>query len=163
MQAVGEKQERHALHMVHVGPCNLKSTDSEDRELETCYEKMRRWLTVGCQLGCLATTNGSGGHAPVSLSLHLSPCHSPLLLLISPYAWSREVGKSWSSLCMNNTGIKFPCNDFFPSFFCLVSQVQHGKHHHQQQQQQCRWADRNMALIWVWIYKDAQDGAATFV
>lgn len=34
-QAVGEKQEgerqrqRHVLHMVHVGPCNLKSTDRQ--------------------------------------------------------------------------------------------------------------------------------------
>lgn len=56
------------------------------------------------------------GHAPVSLSLSpslpLSLPPTPSLLLPS-YPRSREVGKSWSSYCMNNTGIKFPCNDFF--------------------------------------------------
>lgn len=66
--------ERHSLHMVNVGPCNLKSTDSEGRELETCYEKMRLWLTVGCQLGCLATRNGSAvTHWFLSLLLSLPP------------------------------------------------------------------------------------------
>ena len=93
MQAVGEKlgerRETHTAYGARRPPSQFReSTDSEGRELETCYEKMRRWLTVGCQLGCLATTNGSAGHAPVSLSLSLSlssssfislsPHHSPL-------------------------------------------------------------------------------------
>ena len=111
MQAVGEKlgerRETHTAYGARRPPSQFReSTDSEGRELETCYEKMRRWLTVGCQLGCLATTNGSAGHAPVSLSLSLSL--SLLLLLHLPpslpppssppspssLTWSGEVGKS---------------------------------------------------------------------
>lgn len=78
MQAVGENVERDMLDMLHVGLMQFrknkkikKSTDSGGRDLETCYEKMRRWLTVGCQLGCLAKTNGSTvTHWFLSL-----PCH----------------------------------------------------------------------------------------
>lgn len=118
MQAVGEKQERHALHMVHVGPCNLKIHwqwrqgvgDLLWKDASVANSRMPIRL-----LGHNEWIQRSRTGFSLSLFLSISPPVIPLLLLlISPYAWSREVGKSWSSLCMNNTGIKFPCNDFFP-------------------------------------------------
>ena len=73
MQAVGEKQ-----HRVHVGLCNLKSTDSEGWELETCYEKMRRWANSRMPIRLLRPQRMDvHGHAPVSPSLpsvmHVTP------------------------------------------------------------------------------------------
>lgn len=107
-------------------PEQFKSTDSEGRELETCYEKMRRWLTVGCQLGCLATTNGSTVTHRF-LSLHLSLCQS-----LPPFHMEQRSGEKLRILLHEQYRHQISIE--------MVSQVQYGKHHHQQQQQQCRWA-----------------------
>lgn len=78
MQAVGEKQgETHTAY----GTCRPMQFKIS-LTVETCYEKMRRWLTVGCQLGCLATTNGSMvTHRFLSLPL---PLVTPTPSLPSP-------------------------------------------------------------------------------
>lgn len=55
------------------------NTDSEGREFETRYEKMRWWRTVGCQLDCSATERRS------AVTHRFLPSS-----ILPPPAWSRE-------------------------------------------------------------------------
>lgn len=130
MQAVGEKQgETHTAY----GTCRPMQFKIS-LTVETCYEKMRRWLTVGCQLGCLATTNGSMvTHRFLSLPL---PLVTPTPSLPSPpfLRMEQRSGEKLRLLLHEQYQHQISMQWFF-FFFCPVSQVQHGKHHHHQQQQ----------------------------
>lgn len=103
-------------------PMQFKNlSDRGGRELETCYEKMRRWLTVGCQLGCLATTNGfTVTHRFLSLSVCVcfssSSSSPPLLHLLPSCAQSREVEKKAEAPLAST----IPVSNFHAVIFIII-------------------------------------------
>lgn len=91
----------------------LNSADSESRDFETCYEKMRRWRTVGSQLGCSATERRS------AVTHRFLPSSIPASSSMKSRS-GRERKRTWSYYYKNNNGVIFPCIDFHSLSLCFA-------------------------------------------
>lgn len=159
MQAVGEKQERHALHMVYIGPCNLKIHWQWRQGVGDLLWKDASVANSRMPIRLLGHNEWiQRSRTGFSLSPSMSPSVIPPPPSPLPLRMEQRSGEKLKLSLHEQYQHQISMQWFF--FLPLVSQVQHGKHHHHhyhQQQQPCRWADRNMALIWAW--KDAKDDA----